>query len=58
MFWGECFAGKPKGTFKRTGVFVVSYMLVCSKMPGQIVEIEKGSIMPRSDARQLNAGRN
>jgi len=58
MFWGECFAGKPKGTFKRRGVFVVPYMLVCSKMSGQIVEIEKGSRMPRSDVRKLKAARN
>jgi hypothetical protein len=41
MFWGECFAGRPKGTFKRTGVFVVPYILVCSKKSGQIVEIKR-----------------
>jgi hypothetical protein len=28
MFWGECFAGKPKGTFKRKDVFEVAYILV------------------------------
>jgi hypothetical protein len=41
MFWGECFAGKPKGTFKRKDVFEVAYILVWSKKSGKFVEIKR-----------------
>jgi hypothetical protein len=59
MFWGECFAGKPKGLSKgRVYLKFHTYLYVPKSLVKLLKLRDKGSTMPRSDARQLNAARN